>query len=122
VRVAKWKTAAEELAGRFQRVLASVGDQVDVTTWNALLHEGDVRYNATGLTLDFADQTIVVKPRGLTPHGVGVVEASCGTRAFRFLWTGGTTWRFDWENPKRSAEPEPVTDDAIEHVIEALLA
>jgi hypothetical protein len=121
-RLARWKAAVHDLVTHFQAVLAPAGDQAELTTWNVLLKEENVRYNATALTVDFGDQNIVVEPRGLNAEGVGVVTAMSGARAFRFLWSEANGWRFEWLNPERHAPAEPVTSAALELVIEALLA
>jgi hypothetical protein len=121
-RLARWKTAVDDLVRLFQAVLAPAGDQVELTSWNVLLTEKGVRYNATALTVDFGDQNVVVEPRGLNAEGVGVVTAMSGARSFRFLWSAAQGWRYEWINPERHAPAEPVTNAAIELVIEALLA
>jgi len=121
-RLARWKGAVDDLMDLFRAVLAPAGDQVEVETWTVLLKEENVRYNATALTIDFGDQNVVVEPRGLNAEGVGVVKATSGARAFRFLWTEAQGWRFEWINPERHDPAEPVTSGAIELVIEVLLA
>ncbi len=97
--------------------------QLTIEEWLPLLKERGVTYNAPALTVVLEDDQITIEPVGTEVVGSkGRVRMACGVREVHLDWAGtGDDWTFRWVNP-RTTEAAPLTDGAIEEIVQGLLA
>ena len=46
---------------------------------------------------------------------------SCGANVVWLIWSRADEWSYKWEYPLHAEAPQPLTDDAIEQLVEELL-
>jgi hypothetical protein len=120
-RIEAYSAAVKTLMGRFKEVLRPY-DALQVEEWLPLLKEHAVPYNAPALTISFGDEQIDIQPKGaLVMDSEGRVAMTRGVREVHLDWAGSDDWTFRWVTP-RTSTPERLTDQAIEDLVQGLLA
>lgn len=106
---------------RFSEVLRPY-DALEIEEWLPLLNEHAIPYNAPALTVSFRDDQITIEPKGaFVMDSEGRVAMSRGVREVHLDWAGGDEWTWRWVTP-RTTTPEPLTNQAIEELVQGLLA
>lgn len=120
-RIEAYSAAVTKLMGRFREVLRPY-DALVIDEWLPLLKEHAIPYNAPALTVSFRDDQIDIEPKGaFVVDAAGRVAMSRGIREVHLDWAGGDEWTFRWVTP-RTTIPEPLTNQAIEELVQGLLA
>ncbi len=120
-RIDAYRAAVKSLMDRFRKALSPY-DALQVEEWLPLLHEHAIPYNAPALTVSFREDQIAVEPKGaFVVDSLGRVAMSRGIREVHLDWGGGDAWTYRWVTP-RTTIAEPLTDAAIEDLVQGLLA
>jgi len=120
-KIEAYRSAVKRLIDRFSEVLRPY-DALDVEEWLPLLTEHSVPYNAPGLTVSFREDQITIQPMGaFVVDSEGRVAMSRGVREAHLDWAGGDEWTWRWVTP-RTTTPQPLTNQAIEDLVQGLLA
>lgn len=120
-KIEMYTAAVKTLMGRFRDVLRPY-DALEIEEWTPLLKEHAIPYNAPALTVGFRDDQISIQPTGaFVVDSEGRVAMSRGVREVHLDWAGGDAWTFRWVTP-RTTTPAPLTDQAIEDLVQGLLA
>jgi hypothetical protein len=120
-RIDAYRAAVKSFMDRIRGVLRPY-DALVIEEWSPLLHEHGVPYNAPALTVSFRDDQITVEPKGaFVMDAEGRVAMSRGVREVHLDWAGGDAWTYRWVTPRTSV-PAPLTDQAIEDLVQGLLA
>jgi hypothetical protein len=119
-----WTTAVERLLVRIRSILEPyTAEGLTMQQWLPLLKEQGVPYNISALTIHFLDYQITVDPKAAPSNGdPGRIEMSCGAKIVWLLWAGGDNWSYKWEYPAYADGPRQLTDQAIEQLVQELLA
>jgi hypothetical protein len=122
-KVERWREAEGSLIRRLESLLA-LYPQLELEERDVRLVEQSIPYSVGALTIRFGDAEILVEPKGLfLEESRGRVAMSCGARLVLLDWTEDTdAWTFRWSSPPEGKGSHPVTDEAIEKLIEELLA
>jgi hypothetical protein len=97
--------------------------QLELEKTGAGLMEQAIFYNVLELVIGFRDAQIAVEPRGaLLPDSRGRVAMACGAKLVLLDWQGGEDWTYWWSSPERGEPRKPLTDEAIDTIVEELLA
>lgn len=122
IHIGGFRTAVERLTARIRNVLAPYED-LQVEEQTVLLKEQGVPYGATALTPRFLDLHITVEPKGMSVIGAaGRVEMATGVNVVLLDWNGGDDWSYRWSIPSGDGTLRPLTDAAIEELVQGLLA
>ena len=120
--IESWKQATYRLLGRIEQQLEPY-PQLDLQRRWVSLTEHSVRYGMERLEISFAEASIAVEPKGaFVPDSRGRVAMSCGAKLVLLDWVQRDEWTYRWSIPRRDDPPQPLTDAAIESLIEELLA
>ncbi|XYH98878.1 hypothetical protein ACMHYB_03695 [Sorangium sp. So ce1128] len=120
-RIDDYSAAVKRLMGRISDVLRPY-DALEIEEWLPLLNEHAVPYNAPALTVSFQEDQITIEPKGaFVVDSEGRVAMSRGVREVHLDWAGGDDWTFRWVTP-RTTTPQALTNQAIEDLVQGLLA
>ena len=117
-----FRTAVERLAARIRDVLRPY-EELEIEERSVLLKEEGVPYGATALTIRFLDVQVTVEPKGMSVIGAaGRVELASGVKVVLLDWNRGDDWSYRWSIPSGDGGSRPLTDAAIEEIVQGLLA
>jgi hypothetical protein len=118
-----WTTAIDKLMARICSVLEPYRSEgLRFEDWNVQLREQGNPYNATALTVHFMDYQVNFLPKSAPGDGPGRIEVSCGPKIAWLYWSTGDTWSCRWEYPPQGEPAGKLTDEAIEHLVQEMLA
>lgn len=122
--IAGYKAAEAAL---IQRLMDRLGQypQLELDRRGTGLKEQAIHYTVFELLIRFGDVQIAVEPKGaFLPDSRGRVTMACGAKLVLLDWQGDDAWTYWWSIPQRAlgALPQPLTDAAIEALVEELLA
>jgi hypothetical protein len=125
-RTGAYAAAVSRLIARFKAILSPFKNQLTLEEWLPLLKEvdhGAPPYNAPALTVIFDDDQITIEPVGYyVINSKGRVQVTCGVREVHLDWAGsGDDWAYRWVNP-RTTNASPLTDAAVEEIVQGMLA
>lgn len=121
LKIREYSDAVKSLMKRFRDVLSPY-EALEIVEWLPLLKERSIPYNAPALTVNFRDDQITIEPKGaFVLDSAGRVSMTRGMREVHIDWAGGNDWVFRWVLP-RTTNKEPLTNEAIEDLVQGLLA
>lgn len=121
-RTRRYAEAVERLMDRLTKRLTPY-EQLSVEQWLPLLKEHGVSYNAPAITVLYGDEQVTIEPVGTyLINSKGRVRMTNGVREVHLDWDGTTDdWTYRWVNP-RVTTAEPLSDVAVEEIVQGLLA